>query len=104
MAELLEAAEEDLLAFYRFPASHWPKLRSTNHLERVNKEIARRSDLVGIFPDDASLIRLTTILAIGSHRALALGHRGAPFVDSVGPQPTSSEGRPGGRPSSLHHF
>ncbi|MFN8151442.1 MAG: transposase [Solirubrobacterales bacterium] len=39
VAELLEAAEEDLLAFCRFPASHWRKLRSTSPLERVNKEI-----------------------------------------------------------------
>ncbi len=55
VAELLEAAEEDLLAFYRFPAEHWPKLRSTNPVERVNREIGRRSDVVGIFPNDAAL-------------------------------------------------
>lgn len=58
VAELLEGAEEDLLAFYAFPAAHWSKLRSTNPLERVNKEIGRRSDVVGIFPNDASAIRL----------------------------------------------
>jgi putative transposase len=56
--------EEDLLAFYRFPPSHWPKLRSTNNLERVNKEIARRSDVVGIFPNDASVIRLVGALLV----------------------------------------
>ncbi|MBK5117971.1 MAG: IS256 family transposase [Thermoleophilia bacterium] len=64
VAELLEAAEEDLLAFYAFPASHWRKLRSTNPLERVNKEIGRRSDVVGIFPNDASAIRLAGALLI----------------------------------------
>src|SRR5680860_1185539 len=64
VAELLEAAEEDLLAFYRFPAQHWPKLRSTNPLERVNREIGRRSDVVGIFPNDASAIRLAGALLI----------------------------------------
>jgi putative transposase len=58
VAALLEEAEEDLLAFYRFPSAHWPKLRSTNNIERVNKEIARRSDVVGIFPSDDSVIRL----------------------------------------------
>lgn len=64
VAELLAEAEEDLLAFYRFPPAHWSKLRSTNNLERVNKEIARRSDVVGIFPNDRSVIRLVGALLI----------------------------------------
>lgn len=64
VAELLAEAEEDLLAFYRFPAAHWSKLRSTNNIERVNKEIARRSDVVGIFPNDRSVIRLIGSLLI----------------------------------------
>jgi putative transposase len=64
VSELLADAEEDLLAFYRFPAEHWSKLRSTNPLERVNREIGRRTDVVGIFPNDASLIRLAGMLLI----------------------------------------
>jgi len=64
VAECLEGAEEDLLAFYRFPQAHWSKLRSTNPLERLNKEIGRRADVVGIFPNDASAIRLTGALLI----------------------------------------
>jgi transposase-like protein len=64
VAQLLEGAEEDLLAFYRFPATHWSKLRSTNPLERLNKEIGRRSDVVAIFPNDAAALRLTGALLI----------------------------------------
>ena len=64
IAALLEGAEEDLLAFYRFPRSHWSKLRSTNPLERLNKEIGRRSDVVGIFPNDASALRLIGAMVI----------------------------------------
>jgi transposase-like protein len=59
---LLEAAEEDLLAFYQLPGEHWGKLRSTNPLERVNKEIGRRADVVGIFPNDQAVIRLVGAL------------------------------------------
>jgi putative transposase len=50
VATLLEAAEAELLAFYELPSEHWSKLRSTNPLERVNREIGRRTELVGIFP------------------------------------------------------
>jgi len=75
VAALLEAAEEDLLAFYEFPADHWRKLRSTNPLERVNREIGRRTDVVGIFPDDASLIRLATMLVIEQNDEWLVGRR-----------------------------
>jgi putative transposase len=64
IATMLEDAEPDILAFYGFPAAHWTKLRSTNPLERFNKEIGRRTDVVGIFPDDRSLIRLAGMLCI----------------------------------------
>jgi putative transposase len=64
VAAILEQAEEEILAFYAFPAEHWRKLRSTNPLERFNREIGRRTDVVGIFRDDRSLIRLVSMLAI----------------------------------------
>ena len=73
LAALLEDAEDDVLAFYAFPAEHWPKLRSTNPLERFNREIGRRTDVVGIFPDDPSLIRLVSMLAIEANDEWLVG-------------------------------
>jgi len=75
VAELLEEAELDLLAFYRFPAAHWSKLRSTNPLERVNREIGRRSDVVGIFPNDAAAIRLAGAVLIEQNDEWLVGRR-----------------------------
>jgi transposase-like protein len=75
VAALLEEAEEDLLAFYSFPADHWTKLRSTNPLERVNREIGRRTDVVGIFPNDRSLIRLAASVVIEQNDEWLVGHR-----------------------------
>ncbi|MCA1701397.1 MAG: IS256 family transposase, partial [Actinobacteria bacterium] len=75
VARLLAEAEEDILAFYAFPPGHWPKLRSTNPLERFNREIGRRTDVVGIFPDDASLIRLVGMLCLEQNDEWLVGRR-----------------------------
>jgi putative transposase len=75
VTRLLEDAEADLLAFYGFPAEHWSKLRSTNPLERVNREIGRRSDVVGIFPNDAALLRLAGMLLLEQNDEWLVGRR-----------------------------
>jgi len=75
VALLLEAAEDDLLAHMAFPPEHWSKLRSTNPLERLNKEIGRRSDVVGIYPNDAALIRLAGALLLEQNDEWLVGRR-----------------------------
>ena len=75
VATMLEDAEADILAFYAFPRDHRRKLRSTNPLERFNREIGRRTDVVGIFPDDHSLIRLAGMLCIEQNDEWLVGRR-----------------------------
>jgi len=94
---LLEQAEEDLTAFYAFPREHWTKIRSTNPLERVNKEIGRRSDVVGIFPHDQAVIRLAGALRLEQNDEW-LGHATSPSSRwrSSSPNPPNPPRRPSG--------
>jgi transposase-like protein len=58
LASFVDEAETDVLAYRSFPAEHWSKLHSTNGLERLNGEIKRRTEVVGIFPNDEAIVRL----------------------------------------------
>jgi putative transposase len=63
-AELMDRSENDVLASMAFPKQHWPQMSSTNPLERLNKEIKRRADVIGIFPNADSIIRLVGALML----------------------------------------
>lgn len=74
-AELLADAEDDILAYMAFPPEHWTRIYSTNPLERVNKEIKRRINVVGIFPDGPSVIRLVGAVLIEINDEWQVGRR-----------------------------
>lgn len=75
VAAMLDDAQPDLLAFASFPTRHWRQIWSTNPLERVNKELKRRTDVVGVFPNPAALLRLAGSVLIEQHDEWEAGER-----------------------------
>ena len=75
LAQAMEEAEDDVLAYMTFPKAHRTKLHSTNTLERLNREVKRRADVVGIFPNEASIVRLIGAVLMEANDEWSLQHR-----------------------------
>jgi putative transposase len=97
VATLLRDAREEITAFADFPQAHWRKIWSTNPLERLNKEVKRRTDVVGIFPNDQSLLRLAGCVLIEAHDEWQVSDRRylseASMALLTPPEPTALETR-----------
>lgn len=75
VAAIMRSAREDVLAYMAHPAQLWPVLASTNSLERLNCELKRRADVVQIFPNDASVLRLLGALLLDQHEEWQVARR-----------------------------
>jgi transposase-like protein len=75
LGALMDAAREDVLTYMDYPKEHWAQIASTNPLERLNKEIKRRADVVGIFPNDEAIVHLVGALMLEQSDEWAVSRR-----------------------------
>ncbi len=75
LADMMDASREDVLAYMSFPKDHWAQIASTNPLERVNKEIKRRADAIGILPNNTAVVRLVGALMLEQNDEWAVSRR-----------------------------
>lgn len=75
LATMMDGSCDEVLAYMTFPREHWPQIASTNPIERVNREIKRRADVVGIFPNNAAVVRLVGALMLETNDEWSVSRR-----------------------------
>jgi putative transposase len=85
LAAFMDEAEDDVLAYMHFPAAHWVKLHSTNPIERPNGEIKRRTNVVGIFPNEEAIVRLVGAILLEQNDEWAVQRARYMTLETIAP-------------------